>query len=628
MNRVLNVIILLITVVIFSHTQVLAQTHERAEISDKYKWNLEDLYSSDEAWNTAKQELVERFDEVSGYQGKLANSSSELLACLEFNSKVSKEFGRLYSYANMKSDEDVGNSKYLAMKQEIQQLSTDYSSKAAFIRPEIAGMDKDTIDKFIAQKRGLRIYKMPLYDIQRMKAHTLSDKEEKILAEASLLAGGPSSIFTVFSNAELPYPEITLSDGTTARLTKAGYARHRASPIRDDREAVFQAFWDIFTKFKGTFGTQLYANVKKDMFYTRTRGYDSSLHSSLDENNIPTEVYLALIENVTNNLDSFHRYLNLKKRMLGVETLKYSDVYAPVVKGIDLKYTFDEARKLVLDSVKPLGSSYGRVVEKAFKERWIDVYPTPGKRSGGYCNGSAYDVHPYILLNYNGQYDDVSTLAHELGHAMHSYYSNKNQPFPTADYSIFVAEVASTFNEALLIHKMLDEIKDDDIRLSLLMNYLDGIKGTVFRQTQFAEFELRIHEKAERSEPLTGDVLSALYGEILKKYYGHDKGICYIDDLYAVEWAYIPHFYYNFYVYQYSTSFTASTALAEKVLSREKGAVGKFIEFISSGGSDYPIDLLKKAGVDMTGAKPFNKTMEAMNRTMDEIEAILNKKGR
>ena len=628
MNKVLNVIILLITVVTFSHSRILAQTRERAEISDKYKWRLEDLYSSDEAWDTAKRELVAQFDEVSGYKGKLANSASELLACLEFNSKVSKEFGRLYSYAHMKSDEDVGNSNYLAMKQEIQQLSTDFGSKAAFIRPEIAEMDKDKIDKFIQQKRGLRIYKMPLYDIQRTKAHTLSDKEEKILAEASLLAGAPSSIFTVFSNAELPYPEITLSDGTTAKLTKAGYARHRASPNRDDREAVFQAFWDTFTKFKGTFGTQLYANVKKDMFYARTRRYDSSLHSSLDDNNIPTEVYLALIENVINNLDSFHRYLNLKKRMLGVETLKYSDVYAPVVKGIDLKYTFDEAKKLVLDSVKPLGSSYARVVEKAFKERWIDVYPTPGKRSGGYCNGSAYDVHPYILLNYNGQYDDVSTLAHELGHAMHSYYSNKKQPFPTADYSIFVAEVASTFNEALLINKMLKEIKDDDTRLSLLMNYLDGIKGTVFRQTQFAEFELRIHEKAERGEPLTGDVLTALYGEILKKYYGHDKGVCHIDDLYSIEWAYIPHFYYNFYVYQYSTSFTASTALAEKVLGKEKGAIGKYIEFISSGASDYPIDLLKNAGVDMTGAEPFNKTMAAMNRTMDEIEAILDKKGR
>ncbi|MCP4611832.1 MAG: oligoendopeptidase F [Planctomycetes bacterium] len=628
MKKALNVIFLLNTVITFSPAQVLAQTRERAEISDKYKWNLEDLYSSDEEWNTAKQELVAKFDQVSGYKGKLANSASELLACLKFSSNVSKEFGRLYSYASMKSDEDVGNSKYLSMKQEIQQLSTDYSSKAAFIRPEIAEMDKETIDEFIKRKRGLKIYKMPLYDIQRTKAHTLSDKEEKILAQASLLAGGPASIFSVFSNAELPYPEITLSDGTKAKLTKAGYAQHRASPNRDDREAVFQAFWDTFTKFKGTFGTQLYANVKKDMFYARTRAYDSSLHSSLDDNNIPTEVYLALIENVGNNLDSFHRYLNLKKRMLGVETLKYSDIYAPVVKGLDLKYTFDEAKKLAVDSVKPLGSSYGRVVEKAFKERWIDVYPTPGKRSGGYCNGSAYDVHPYILLNYNGQYDDVSTLAHELGHAMHSYYSNKEQPYPTADYSIFVAEVASTFNEALLIHKMLEEIKDDDTRLSLLMNYLDGIKGTVFRQTQFAEFELRIHEKAERGEPLTGDVLTALYGEILKKYYGHDKGVCHIDDLYAIEWAYIPHFYYNFYVYQYSTSFTASTALAEKVLDREKGAVGKFVEFISSGGSDYPIELLKKAGVDMTGAEPFNKTMAAMNRTMDEIEAILDKKGK
>jgi len=442
------------------------------------------------------------------------------------------------------------------------------------------------------------------------------------------LADGPSTIYGIFSNAELPYPEITLSDGTTAKLTKAGYSLYRASPNREDREAVFQAFWNTFTKFKGTFGTQLYANVKKDMFYARTRGYESSLHSALDKDNIPTAVYMALIENVTNNLDSFGRFLNLKKRMLGIETLKYSDVYAPVVKGIDLQYTFDEAKKLVLDSVKPLGSSYGRIVEKAFKERWIDVYPTPGKRAGGYSNGSAYDVHPYILLNYNDQYDDVSTLAHELGHTMHSYYSNKNQPYPTADYSIFVAEVASTFNEALLIDRMLKEIKDDDTRLSLLMNYLEGIRVTVFRQTQFAEFELRIHEKAERGEPLTGDVLNEIYGEILKKYYGHDKGVCHIDDLYAVEWAYVPHFYYNFYVYQYSTSFTASTALAEKVLSKEKGAVGKYIEFISSGGSDYPIALLKKAGVDMTGAEPFNKTMTAMNRTMDEIEAILDKKGR
>ena len=628
MNKYLIIItIILTTLLLFSQAPVLAQTRERAEVPIEYKWKLEDLYPSDQAWNQAKEKLAAQFDNVEKYKGKLASSASELLDCLEFDSRLSKEFGRLYCYAHMKSDEDTRNSKYLAMEQEMQQLGTDYSSLAAFITPEIAKMDKETIDKFIEQEPGLKIYRMPLYDILLMKAHTLSEKEEKILAEAGLLADGPYTIYGIFSNAELPYPEIELSDGTTAKLTKAGYTRYRALPNREDREAVFKAFWGAFEKFKGTFGTQLYANVKKDMFYARTRKYKSSLESALDKDNIPVEVYSALIENVTNNLDSFHRYLKLKKRMLGVETLKYSDVYAPVVKGIDLEYTFEQAKELILDAVEPLGSDYKGVVAEAFEKRWIDVYPTPGKRSGAYSNGSAYDVHPYILLNYNGQYEDVSTIAHELGHTMHSYYSNKNQPYPTADYSIFVAEVASTFNEALLIHKMLEEIEDADTRLSLLMNYLEGIRVTVFRQTQFAEFELLIHQKAERGEPLTGDVLSELYGDILKRYYGHDKGICHIDDLYKVEWAYIPHFYYNFYVFQYSTSFTASTALSEKVLGKEEGAVEKYIEFLSSGGSDYPINILKKAGVDMTGAEPFKKTMAAMNRTMDEIEKILKEKG-
>jgi len=627
MNKVSKIIIIVpVAAFAFSQTELPAKARERSEIAAEHKWKLEDLYPSDQAWNEAKQQLAAQFDEITKYKGKLASSASELLACLEFDSRVSREFGRLFSYASMKSDEDTRDSEHLGMKQELQQLGTDYSSRAAFITPEIAAMDKARIDAFVEQEAGLKDFKMALDNILRMKPHTLSHKEEKILAEAGLLAAGPSSVYTVFSNAELPYPEIELSDGTMAKLTKAGYTRYRAVPNRDDREAVFKAFWGAFDKFKATFGTQLYAEVKKNMFYARTRGYQSSLHSALDKNNIPMEVYLALIENVAKNLDSFHRYLDLKKRMLGVETLKYSDVYAPVVKGIDLEYTFDEAKELVLDAVKPLGIDYARVVGQAFEKRWIDVYPSPGKRAGAYSNGSAYDVHPYILLNYNDQYEDVSTLAHELGHTMHSYYSNKTQPFPMADYSIFVAEVASTFNEALLIDKMLKEIKDDDVRLSLLMNYLDGIKGTVFRQTQFAEFELRMHEKAERGEALTGDVLTKMYGDILKRYYGHDKGVCHIDDLYAVEWAYIPHFYYNFYVYQYSTSFTASTALAEKVLGKEPGAVEKYITFISAGGSDYPIEVLKKAGVDMTGPEPFDKTMVAMNRTMDEIEAILARK--
>jgi len=627
MNRITGIIIMAqIAFMAFSQTEALSQIRERSEITIEDKWKLEDLYPSDEVWNKAKKEIVAQFDDVTKYKGKLTSSASTLLECLEFDSRISKEFGRLYCYASMKSDEDTGNSKYLGFKQEMQQLGTDYNSKTSFITPEIAKLDIQQINAFLEQEPGLKIYKMALYDILRMKPHTLSESEEKIIAEAGLLADGPSSIYTVFSNAELPYPEIKLSDGTMAKLTKVGYSRYRAVQNRDDRQAVFDAFWGAFDNFKATFGTQLYANVKKDMFYARTRNYDSSLHNALDRNNIPTEVYMALIENVTNNLDSFHRYLKLKRRMLGVETLKYSDVYAPVVKGVDLEYTYDEAKKLVLDAMKPLGEDYCRVVAEAFEKRWIDVYPSHGKRSGAYSNGGAYDVHPYILLNYNDQYEDVSTLAHELGHTMHSYYSNKTQPYPTADYPIFVAEVASTFNEALLIDKMLKEIKDDDTRLSLLMNYLDGIKGTVFRQTQFAEFELRIHEMAERGEPLTGDALTKLYSDILKRYYGHEKGICHIDELYTVEWAYIPHFYYNFYVYQYSTSFTASTALAEQVLSKEKGAVKNYIDFISAGGSEYPIDLLKKAGVDMTSAEPFTKTMVAMNRTMDEIEAILTKK--
>ena len=628
MKKALSCIILLITFLSIFQNEVLPRTQKREEVPVKDTWNLGDIYDSDEQWSEAKQKLAAQFDRVLRYKGKLATSASQLLACLDFNSRLVKELDRLHSYAYMKSDEDTRNSKYLAMRQEVEQLITDYSSKASFIEPEIAKMEKSTIDKFIRKKTGLRIYKMYLYDIHRTWAYRLSEKEEKILAEAGLLADGPSSIYMVFSNAELPYPEIKLSDGTLAKLSKAGYARYRAVTDRSDREAVFQAFWETFNNFKGTFGVQLYANVKRDMFYARTRNYKSSLESALDRGNIPTKVYLSLIDNINKNLDTFHRYLKLKRLMLGVDKLKYSDVYAPVVKEVDLQYTFEEAKQLVLEAFEPLGKDYARCVKEAFEKRWIDVHPTPGKRAGGYCNGDTYDVHPYILLNYNGQYDDVSTLAHELGHAMHSYYSNKTQPYPTADYSIFVAEVASTLNEALLINKMLKEAKDDDTRLSLMMNYLEGARQTLFRQTQFAEFELSIHEKAERGEPLTGDVLNKIYGDILKKYYGHDKGVCFIDDKYTVEWAYVPHFYYNFYVYQYATSFTASTTLSEKMLNKEKGAVKKYIEFLSAGGSDYPIELLKKAGVDMTTPRPFTKTMVAMNRIMDIIEDILEKKNK
>jgi oligoendopeptidase F len=594
-----------------------------AEIAEKYKWDMTPIYASDDAWETAKNNLISNLDDVSKYRGKLASSPQVLYECLKLNSDVGKTFGRLYSYANMKSDQDTRVSKYQAMKQEIAQIGTQFSSKASFIEPEILKMSKDEIKKFLGEESKLKPFEFYLNDLIRQKEHYLSAPEEKIIAEAGLISGAAGSIYSIFSNADFPYPTVKLSDGKEAYLDAAGYSKYRALSDREDRKLVFETFFNELNKYNRTFGTQLASNVKKDLFYANVRNYNSCLESALDENNIPTDVYHKLIENVNDNLDTFHRYLSLKAKMMGVDKLGYYDLYASVVKDLDMKFSYDEAQELVLDAVKPLGKKYKKVVKQAFDERWIDVYPVKGKRSGAYSNGSIYDVHPYILLNYNGQYNDVSTLIHELGHTMHSYYSNHNQPFETADYSIFVAEVASTFNEVLLFHDYYKSLKKDNEKLSLLMNYLDGIKGTVFRQTQFAEFELRIHEMVEKGEQLTGESLNKLYKEIVDRYYGHNEGFCEVPEYIQTEWAYIPHFYYNFYVYQYSTSYTASVALAKKVMSGDKEALKKYIKFISSGGSDYPINILKNAGVDMTGSEPFELTMKEMNWAMDEIEKLL-----
>jgi oligoendopeptidase F len=360
-------------------------------------------------------------------------------------------------------------------------------------------------------------------------------------------------------------------------------------PDREDRELVFKSFFENLEKYQATMGEMLYGGIKKDVYLSKARNYDSSLEAELDPNKIPVEVYHALVDNVNKNLPAFHRYLNIKKRMLGLDTLRYIDLYAPVVKNVNLSYDYEEAQEILIKALAPLGRDYVSTVKKAFNERWIDVYPSKGKRSGAYSNGAFYDGHPYILLNYNGQYSDVSTTAHELGHTMQSYYSNMNQPYPISRYTTFVAEVASTFNEELLFKYIIGKIKDEDVKLSLLMDRLNGFKGTLFRQTQFAEYELKIHEAVEKGIPLTGKYLSELYMEIVKKYYGHDQGICIVDDYIYMEWAYIPHFYMNYYVYQYSTSFTASVSLARRLLDGEAGAKERYMEFLSAGDSDYPI---------------------------------------
>lgn len=598
----------------------------RSEIADKYKWDLASVYKSDAEWRAAKDAISARLGEIEKFRGTLTKSAANLLKCLEFNSELNKEATKLFLYAGMNSDLDTRDMKYTGMKQELQQMFADFGAKAAFIQPEILTADWSVIDNFIKSEPKLDPYRIGLDNLFRQKKHTLSEQEERILALSGMIGGVPGSIYNTFSNAEMPAPEVTLSDGKKVTLTGTMYGNYRTLPNRADRILVFEAFYNNLEKFKATYGEMLYGNVQADIFQAKARHYESSLEAATYPNNIPVSVYHALVDNVNKNLGAFHRYLQIKKRMMGVDTLKYLDLYAPVVKNVNLKYSYDEASKIILEALKPLGKDYVETVKKGLDERWIDVYPTPGKQSGAYSNGALYDGHPFILLNYTENYMDVSTMAHELGHSMQSYLSNKKQPYPLADYQTFVAEVASTFNEVLLFNYMIKNETNDDIKLSLLMNWLDGFKGTLFRQTQFADYELRIHEAAEKGLPLTGETLSKMYMDLVKSYYGSDKGICKIDNYIEMEWAYIPHFYYNFYVYQYSTSFTASIALAEKVMSGDADALKRYIDFLSAGGSDYPIELLKKAGVDMTTADPLEKTIASMNKVMDEIEKILDKK--
>jgi oligoendopeptidase F len=612
--------------VIASATLVgVAQQQERAQVPDRYKWDLSQIYPSDQAWRAAKDALVAELPKLAAYKGTLGSSPQKLAEALELGSRLSKEFSRIYVYASMTSDQDTRVSTYQGMQQEMTQVGARFGAEVAFVEPEILKVDRATIDRFVAAEPRLKLYKLYLDDILRRAAHTGSEPEERLLANSSVMAGTAGNVYGILSDADFPYPSVTLSDGKTVRLDSSNFSVYRGVASRDDRQKVMAAFFNALGGFRGTFGATLNGEVQSHEFYARARKYNTALEASLDGPNIPTSVYMRLIDGVNKSLPTFHRYLALRKKMMGLPELHYYDLYAPLVASVDLTYSAEEAQKHVMAALAPLGTDYAAAAQRAFNERWIDLFPNPGKRAGAYSNGGAYDVHPYMLLNYNGKYADVSTLAHELGHTMHSYYSNKTQPYALASYPIFVAEVASTFNEALLIDHMLKSITDDKTKLSLLGSYLENIKGTVFRQTQFAEFELRVHEMAEKGEPLTGDVLSKLYADITKKYYGHDKGICIVDDYVAHEWAFIPHFYRNFYVFQYATSFTASAALSEKVLSGDPAATKRYLAFLGSGGSKYPIDLLKDAGVDMTTDEPLTLTMQKMNRVMDEMEKLIAK---
>jgi oligoendopeptidase F len=611
-----------LAIVALSAVVIGAQSKTREQIPAAYKWNLADLYPSDEAWRAAKDQFAGEIGKAAQYQGTLGQSAARLQAALDTQYGQLKALARLSTYANLAADQDTRVGSYQAMRQEMTQAFSAFGAAWSFVEPELLAMQPGALETIVAGAPGLAPYRFYLRDVIRRKAHTLDAREEQLMARYAPVASGSGTTSGILLNADLPWPSITLANGRSVQLDVSGYAMARASGDRGDRQKAMETFFKALGGFSRTFGTTVDTTVQASIFEAKTRKYDSTLARALDGADIPTSVYAALVDGVNAQLPAFHRYLALKKKLLGVSELHYYDLYAPLVAGVPLEYTADQARELVLAASAPLGADYVAAMKRSFDGRWIDFYPTPGKRSGAYMEAAAYDVHPYLLLNYNGRYNDVSTLAHELGHGMHSYFASKAQPFPTADYPIFVAEVASTFNEALLIEHMLSTITEPKARLSLLGDYLDGVKSTVFRQTQFAEFELRAHQMAEKGQPLTGDTLSALYLEITRKYYGHDKGICIVDDYVANEWAFISHFYRPFYVYQYSTSFTASTALAEKVLAKEPGAVDRYRAFLAAGGSDYPIPLLKKAGVDMTTAEPLDLTVRKMNRVMDEIDKL------
>jgi oligoendopeptidase F len=430
----------------------------------------------------------------------------------------------------------------------------------------------------------------------------------------------------VLANADLPWPEATLSSGERIRLDQSAFVKYRGTPNRADRLHLFKTFFSAWQGYARTFGVMLDAEVKKNIFYARSRRYPSALAAALDRNHVPVAVYDAVVGAADEGLPTLHRYLKLRARLLGVADLSYHDIYAPLMAAIAREYTIEDARSLVLEALAPLGDGYGRTLAEGFKRRWVDVWPGRGKRSGAYSNGAVYGEHPFILLNFSGHFDGVSTLAHECGHAMHSHLANAQQPYPKAEYSIFVAEVASTFNEALLYRHCIAGARTDDERLALLASWLDSVRGTFFRQSMFAEFERELYRTSEAGSSLTGERLGEIYLELIRRYHGSSQGVCAIDDLYSVEWAYIPHFYANFYVFQYATGIAAATALASRVLAGAPGARDGYLAFLKAGGSDYPFETLKRAGVDLSASAPYKETIAEMNRVMDEMEQILGRR--
>lgn len=592
------------------------QLLKRADVPKEHQWKLEDLFADQKAWDASYAELKNLLKRTADYQGKLTNAAS-IKECFELEDEISYHAERLYVYAHMHHDEDTANPTYQALSAKAKKLNVEAGEALSFITPEILSLSETDLDKLI-EDPTLKEFKFTLSEMKREKAHVLSKTEEALLAQVGNLSSAPQTIFGMLNNADMKFPKIKNEDGKEVELTHGNYIQFLESPNREVRERAFKAVYETYGKQKNTIAATLNANVNKNIFYSRVRKYPSVLEMALYGDNIPKEVYTNLIDTIHESLPLLHRYMELRKKLLGVDELHMYDLFAPLVEEYKWDITYEEAKQMTKEGLTPLGEDYLSSLQAGYDNGWIDVYENENKRTGAYSWG-AYGTHPYVLLNHKDNLNSMFTLAHEMGHALHSYYSDNALKYRDAQYTIFLAEVASTTNEALLMDYLLKNAKDPKQKMYLLTYYADQFRTTVFRQTMFAEFEKIVHERAEGGESLTPQDLSDIYYELNVKYHG--KGMQ-VDKEIGMEWARIPHFYNSFYVYKYATGFSAATSFSKQILEEGQPAVDRYLGFLKSGGSDYSINILKKAGVDMSSPEPIREAMSVFEDIISQMEQL------
>ncbi|EME3495518.1 oligoendopeptidase F [Enterococcus faecium] len=597
------------------------QLPKREELPGNLTWDLTKIFSSDQEFDEKYLELSEELKQSEKHKGTLDQGASQFLNAIEFVLRVYRQTEVIYVYAHLKNDQDTGNTDYQALYARASSLFSKVSEAVSWFEPEILQLSDDQIWQYFKEEPKLEVYRHYIQQIVDNRAHVLSAEQESLLAGAGEIFDASSDTFAVLNNADLVFPTIEGENGEIVQLSHGVYGQLLESTDRRVREAAFKGLYSVYEQFRNTFASTLGTHIKGHNFKAKVRNYSSAREASLSNNHIPESVYDTLVDVVNKHLPLLHRYMELRKRLLEVEKLHMYDLYTPVLGEAPITFTYEEAKEKALEALKPMGEEYMAIVEKAFSERWIDVVENKGKRSGAYSSGS-YDTNPYILLNWHDTLDQLFTLVHEMGHSVHSYFTRSNQPYVYGDYSIFLAEIASTTNENILTEYLLETEKDPRVRAYVLNHYLDGFKGTVFRQTQFAEFEHFMHTEDEKGVPLTSEYLSDSYGKLNTKYYGpaveEDPEI-------KFEWSRIPHFYYNYYVFQYSTGFSAASALAKKILNQEPEALENYLAYLKAGNSDYPVEVMKKAGVDMTQASYIEDAMSMFEQRLNELEELIDR---